>query len=149
MSRAQRKPLLYDLWYGMHARCYTPTSPSYPYYGAKGITVCERWHSYKAFALDMGTRPAGHTLDRLDNTRGYSPDNCRWATVQQQNSKKGDTRLYTHDGVTATMKEWARRVGVPYGALRYRLLKLQLAFSVAIALPVNRCGTMRAIAEIK
>lgn len=78
-SRAQR------LWSGMKARCYDPAHKSFHYYGERGIKVCERWrNSFLAFATDMGERPAGMTLDRINNDKGYQPDNCRWATYKEQ-----------------------------------------------------------------
>jgi hypothetical protein len=68
----------------MHQRCNNPKNRDYKNYGGRGITVCERWRQFANFFADMGKRPSGMSLDRIDNEKGYSPANCRWATAKQQ-----------------------------------------------------------------
>lgn len=83
------KTRLYRCWQLMRRRCNNPNSTEYHYYGARGITVCARWEKYEHFRDDMGDHPGdGYSIDRIDNDRGYEPDNCRWATRSQQSSNQ-------------------------------------------------------------
>jgi len=79
----------YNSWNSMRGRCNCVTNPEYPRYGGAGITYDPRWESYATFRQDMGRRPTGTTLDRIDGTKGYFKENCRWATPSQQAHNKG------------------------------------------------------------
>lgn len=115
----------YTVWRGMLARCYYPASPSFARYGAKGIAVCDRWRrSFAVFYEDVGPRPSlQHTLDRLDNSRGYSPDNCRWATRREQANNKTTNRRIAWGDREMTLREWADVLGLRYGMLLQRFAK--------------------------
>jgi hypothetical protein len=82
----------YKIWTGIKSRCYNPKVRIYKYYGGRGITMCDRWkNSFDNFLEDMGERPLGLQLDRIDNNKGYSPENCRWVTPKENNPvNKGD-----------------------------------------------------------
>lgn len=79
----------YTTWMRMIARCTNPKIDQYRYYGARGISVCDRWrNSYEAFRADMGERPANHTIDRINSDGNYEPGNCRWATPLEQSRNR-------------------------------------------------------------
>lgn len=111
----------YHCWSAMIQRCLNTKNPNYPNYGARGITVCDRWRDFAAFAADMGPCPVGLTIDRIDNARGYEPGNCRWATYQQQNRNLRRNRLVTWQGKTLPLVAWCEQLGVPYDSMRWRL----------------------------
>lgn len=96
-----RRPL-YHTWQSMIARCEKEWSQSWEYYGGRGIKVCNRWLDYTNFEADMSPKPAGLTLERKDNERGYSPDNCKWATPleQRHNQRKQKMRRDNSSGWT-------------------------------------------------
>jgi hypothetical protein len=117
-----RKHRLWKRWQTMIARCHDDKDPKFYLYGARGITVCDRWKHFPNFIEDLNaTFFPGATIDRRDGDKGYSPDNCRWATSLEQNNNKRTNRLLTFDGITMTMSQWARSIGAPYVALRARI----------------------------
>lgn len=89
LSRGEGRHPMYGAWATMKNRCSNPKHPDYPLYGARGIRVCPRWRkSFTTFLSDMGERPKGLTLDRIDNEENYEPGNCRWATHSEQMSNR-------------------------------------------------------------
>ena len=87
-SHGKHNTKTYQCWADMKGRCLNPSNRSYIHYGSRGISVCERWLSFNNFLNDMGERPEGLTLERVDNKLGYSPENCKWATRSEQNINK-------------------------------------------------------------
>lgn len=104
-------------------RCYNADRDSFPKYGGRGIRVCARWHDFKNFAADMGTRPPGTSLDRKNNDGDYEPDNCRWATRQEQALNRSSKVLIEHDGVTKHESVWCAEKGLRTGAITKRLAR--------------------------
>lgn len=120
--RENREPE-YAVWLTMKARCMRRTAAGFASYGARGISVCERWLSYENFISDMGKRPSdAHTLERRDNDLGYGPDNCEWATRAVQANNKRSSRHIEHNGKTLTYSEWSCLSGVPQATIRWRHL---------------------------
>jgi hypothetical protein len=106
----------------MISRCINANRPDYKHYGGRGITVCSRWrNSFSDFLSDMGEKPEGKSIDRIDNALGYEPGNCRWATKHQQMQNTRTNRQISFGGETLTLGEWARRLGIRHESLRTRL----------------------------
>lgn len=114
----------------MHARCANPDHVSYPHYGACGIRVCQRWNEFKNFIADMGERPFGTSLDRIDNDGDYQPSNCRWTTYQEQARNKRATVLIEHAGERRCLKEWCERLGLNYRNVHKRIRRGTPATSI-------------------
>ncbi len=106
----------------MLSRCYNPRATGYENYGGKGVKVCDRWReSFWNFYEDMGNRPEKHTLDRISVDGDYTPDNCRWASWEEQANNKSDTVYLEFDNETLSLSMWARKVGIMPNTLLYRL----------------------------
>ena len=111
----------YNSWRKMIERCNNPKDISYKNYGAKGIRVCSGWATFGGFLKDMGDRPLGFTLDRVDSNGDYNKSNCRWADKITQANNCSTNRLVTVNGVTKTMSEWSAITGVKVGTIWQRL----------------------------
>lgn len=121
-------------------RCYNPNTRDFKHYGGRGITICERWPaSFDNFVADMGLRPAGHTLERVDNNGPYSPENCVWASRKEQAQNRRVNRMIEFNGETHSISEWERRLGWKPGVLKARLGRLGYSVKEAFAKPV-KCG---------
>jgi len=123
----RKKHPLYATWNEMRKRCLSKKCRSYPYYGGRGITICQRWSDFLAFAEDMGERPPGMSIDRIDNNGNYERSNCRWATASQQQRNKGNNKMLTFNGETMCMIEWAKRIGINRTGLAYRIRRFGMA----------------------
>jgi hypothetical protein len=106
-------PKEYRIWEGMNERCYQPGCTSYPKYGAKGIRVCEKWrgpYGFENFIKDMGARPTPrHSIDRIDYTGDYCPENCRWATPVEQACNKSNNAPVPGVDRNPKSKKWRAR----------------------------------------
>lgn len=114
---------LYPTWQGMMARCNKPTDSKYDLYGGRGIYVDSAWHDFKVFASDVGERPEGKTLDRIDNDGPYAKWNCRWADVYTQANNKRGRRKILFNGRETTVKALSVEYGVNLHTLWTRVQK--------------------------
>lgn len=137
MSRKQER--LYGIWKGIKVRTHNTHHKDYKYCGAKGITICDEWDkSYEAFkewALNNGYRD-DLTIDRIDNSGNYCPENCRWADLYTQANNKSNNHLITYNGKTQNMTQWARETGVRRELIKDRL---KSGWSVEDALTKRKC----------
>jgi hypothetical protein len=114
--------LAWKTYYAMLDRCLKPENPGFKRYGGRGIVVCDRWKdSFLNFLQDMGPRPAGLTLERINNDEGYSPENCRWATYAEQANNRSSSQLIEALGETLTRSQWAKRTGIQAQTIAYRI----------------------------
>lgn len=128
----------HKIWRDMKQRCYNPKEPAYKDYGARGITVCVRWHnSYLAFLEDMGSRPKGLTLERKDNDGNYEPSNCKWETRSENNRNKRTNHIIEYGGKKQCVTAWAEERGIKTQSLFNRLNRHGWSIERALTEKVN------------
>ena len=125
-THGMSKSKVYRVWHSMNARCKYPSVKCYQRYGGSGVTVCDRWKDFSNFYEDMGEPPRGLTLDRIDNSKGYEPGNCRWATHKEQSQNSRTPKLFTFNGQTKNITEWAEELGITQSAVHLRLMRWPL-----------------------
>lgn len=111
----------YKVWGAMKERCLNPKNKGYRIYGGRGITVCKRWMHFENFYADMGERPRGLTLERINNNGNYSPNNCKWATIKEQLRNTRLTTFITFKGVRKSLGDWADELGINKKTIGWRL----------------------------
>lgn len=122
----------------MRRRCHNPKDKGYKNYGGRGITICDRWIDFKAFLADMGSRPSPkHSIDRIENNGNYEPDNCRWATRDQQSNNTRQNVKARYESEILTLAQIAKKLGVCRQAISNRVKKYGLENG---ELPIKRKG---------
>lgn len=126
MRHVKGRSFYKEPWYNsyrcMKSRCYRTKDPSYKYYGGRGIKVCEEWLNIENFENWVKEHPyfEGATLDRIDSDGDYSPDNCRWATMREQDNNRRNTIIITWNGETHSLSEWSSIIGINKSTLSNR-----------------------------
>ncbi len=112
----------HNIWGAMKTRCNNKKTHQYKDYGGRGITVCERWDkSFSAFLEDMGECPAGMSIDRVDNNKGYHKDNCRWATRLEQGENRRSNILITYNNQVHHLSKWCTLLNLEYYTIKRRI----------------------------
>ncbi len=110
-------------WSSMKQRCSNKNAQSYKRYGGRGITYDKRWDTFEIFLADMGERPVGTTLDRIDVDGNYTKNNCRWATVKEQSNNKSSNMYIKYNGKTLTATQWSEATGIDCRNIYWRIKK--------------------------
>lgn len=111
----------YTIWHNMLKRCHNPNNPAFGAYGGRGIRVA--YATFEQFFADLGDPPDGMSIERIDNSKGYEPGNCRWATPAEQARNKRNNIWLSYRGETLCLNDWAKRFGVDRSVLRHRVKK--------------------------
>lgn len=128
---------LYWVWADMRSRCSNRNHKAFQNYGGRGIYVCDEWESFDAFCSDMGERPNGGMIERIDNDGPYSPSNCRWASRKEQNSNRRNCIYVDDAGERVTLRELCRRRGIKYRPIVKRVQDRGWPMELALTVPVG------------
>jgi len=133
--KSQAEKRTYKSWIDMRHRCLCPRHPRFHRYGGAGVTISVEWNSFATFLSDLGPRPEGFTLFRIDKSKPYQKDNCRWATPAEQSVNRIDSTKYEYDGKCLTIKEWSELTGIPCRRLQHRLVTYRWPVDIALTAP--------------
>lgn len=126
-------------WTKAKDRCFNSKHPAFHKYGGSGITMCDKWkNSFEEFYSELGLCPRGHTIDRIDNNKGYEPGNCRWASKKTQSQNSVWPRVVTIAGVSKNISEWAAVYGISNSVIYNRLNKLMWPIEQAVTTPPRK-----------
>lgn len=142
--RGNKRDYIYRRWQHMIQRCHNPNDLDYARYGAKGVYVCDRWRfgegnvsGFTLFMEDIGQYARRHlTLDRIDNSKGYEPNNVRWATAKEQANNRSSTKMLAIDGDTRPLSEWCELYNIGPKTVLHRL-KRGMSHAEAITTPLH------------
>lgn len=144
LKHGKRHSKVYGIWCAMKRRCFNKNVKAYKDYGGRGITVCDRWLKFENFYMDMGDPQVNQSIERRDNNKGYSPDNCIWIHREMQSRNRRGLRMIEVDGKVKTMSEWAEITGISITTIWARLKK-GWSHKEAISIPIvtKRLGIKR------
>jgi hypothetical protein len=144
ISSGNRSPTL-NTWHDMIRRTTDIRRQCYHRYGGRGITVCDRWKDFKNFLEDMGERPPGLTLERLDNSEGYCRENCKWATQKEQARNRRTSKIISYNGKKQSLAAWCEELGLNYSHTLGRINKcnwpVEKAFTTTKPMFIRKKGT--------
>lgn len=129
-SHGLSKTRPYYQWENIVGRCTRTKNVAYKDYGGRGITICERWMKFENFYEDMGEKPEGKSIDRIDNNKGYSPENCRWATLTEQMRNRRNNRMIEICGIKKCLSEWCETLNIEHNEMQ-RMYKIKSNNKVA------------------
>lgn len=132
---------VWRVWSSMRERCNHPTHHAYHRYGGRGIKVCSAWDDFIVFRDDMGSRPSGGVLDRIDNNQGYSPENCRWVNRKESGRNREDTIYVMYGGEKRNLSELCEERGINYGVVVGRVIRRGWEIERALSTPTRRCAS--------
>ena len=123
LKHGMTKTRTFKSWGNLKQRCLNKNDKGYKNYGGRGIKVCDEWLEFENFYCDMGECPAGKSIDRKNNDKGYYKSNCRWATREEQNNNKRNNRFLIYDGKKQTTRQWARELGINPNTISTRIYR--------------------------